>query len=81
MLITVGMFWTAFRFFPDLCASCCLPSSTTGFRTVILTLSALGQFTPPLAVNLMVSCQTAHVRMEETVLWWMLGAMFWYWLQ
>ena len=33
---------------------------------VILTLKvALGQFTPPLAVNLMVSCRIAGVRMEE----------------
>ena len=37
---------------------------------VILTLKvALGQFTPPLAVNLMVSCRIANVRMEETVRW------------
>lgn len=37
---------------------------------VILTLKvALGQFTPPLAVNLMVSCRIAGVRMEETVRW------------
>ncbi|MFZ2294470.1 MAG: TRAP transporter large permease subunit, partial [Polaromonas sp.] len=46
---------------------------------VILTLKvALGQFTPPLAVNLMVSCRIANVRMEETVRWvvWMLAAMF-----
>ena len=46
---------------------------------VILTLKvALGQFTPPLAVNLMVSCRIANVRMEETVRWvgWMLFAMF-----
>ena len=46
---------------------------------VILTLKvALGQFTPPLAVNLMVSCKIANVRMEETVRWvvWLLGAMF-----
>jgi tripartite ATP-independent transporter DctM subunit len=46
---------------------------------VILTLKvALGQFTPPLAVNLMVSCRIAGVRMEETVRWvgWMLLAMF-----
>ena len=35
---------------------------------------ALGQFTPPLAVNLMVSCRIAGVRMESTVRWvgWML---------
>lgn len=46
---------------------------------VLLTLKvALGQFTPPLAVNLMVSCRIAGVRMEETVRWvgWMLVAMF-----
>ena len=46
---------------------------------VILTLKvALGQFTPPLAVNLMVSCRIARVRMEDTVRWvgWMLFAMF-----
>ncbi|QET02066.1 MULTISPECIES: TRAP transporter large permease [Cupriavidus] len=46
---------------------------------VVLTLKvALGQFTPPLAVNLMVSCRIARVRMEETVPWviWLLAAMF-----
>jgi len=46
---------------------------------VLLTLKvALGQFTPPLAVNLMVSCRIANVRMEETVRWvgWLLFAMF-----
>ena len=37
---------------------------------VLLTLKvALGQFTPPLAVNLMVSCRIANVRMEQTVRW------------
>jgi tripartite ATP-independent transporter DctM subunit len=37
---------------------------------VLLTLKvALGQFTPPLAVNLMVSCRIAGVRMESTVRW------------
>jgi len=46
---------------------------------VILTLKvALGQFTPPLAVNLMVSCKIAGVGMEATVRWvvWLLAAMF-----
>lgn len=46
---------------------------------VLLTLKvALGQFTPPLAVNLMVSCRIAGVRMDETVRWvgWLLAAMF-----
>lgn len=45
---------------------------------VILTLKvALGQFTPPLAVNLMVSCRIAKVPMESTVRWvgWMLFSM------
>lgn len=42
---------------------------------VLLTMKiALGQFTPPMAVNLMVSCRLAGVRMEETVRWigWLL---------
>jgi len=46
--------------------------------SLILTLMvALGQFTPPLAVNLMVSCRIAKVPMESTVRWvlWLLGAM------
>lgn len=46
---------------------------------VILTLKvALGQFTPPLAVNLMVSCRIARVPMESTIPWvlWLLAAMF-----
>jgi C4-dicarboxylate transporter, DctM subunit len=46
---------------------------------VILTLKvSLGQFTPPLAVNLMVSCRIAKVPMEDTVRWvgWMLVSMF-----
>ncbi|MFV0680857.1 TRAP transporter large permease [Ottowia sp.] len=37
---------------------------------VLLTLMvAMGQFTPPLAVNLMVSCRIAGVSMEHTVRW------------
>ena len=46
---------------------------------VILTLKvALGQFTPPLAVNLMVACKIAGVKMEETIPWviWLLGTFF-----
>src|SRR5690606_16427566 len=46
---------------------------------VILTLMvAVGQFTPPLAVNLMVSCRIAKVPMESTVQWvmWLLMSMF-----
>jgi len=37
---------------------------------VLLTLMvAMGQFTPPMAVNLMVSCRIAGVSMETTVRW------------
>ena len=37
---------------------------------VLLTMTiAIGQFTPPMAVNLMVACRLAGVRMEQTVPW------------
>lgn len=45
---------------------------------VILTMNmAIGQFTPPMAINLMVTCRIAGIRIEETVPWvlWMVGAM------
>ena len=45
---------------------------------VVLTLNvAVGQFTPPMAVNLMVSSRIANVRMEETTRWvlWLVAAM------
>jgi tripartite ATP-independent transporter DctM subunit len=39
---------------------------------------ALGQFTPPMAVNLMVSCRLTGAPMESTIRWvaWLLLAMF-----
>jgi len=39
---------------------------------------ALGQFTPPMAVNLMVSCRISGASMESTVRWdiWLLLSMF-----
>jgi len=39
---------------------------------------ALGQFTPPMAVNLMVSCRLTGAPMESTIRWviWMLLSMF-----
>jgi len=39
---------------------------------------ALGQFTPPMAVNLMVSCRISGASMESTVRWdiWLLFSMF-----
>lgn len=37
---------------------------------VLLTMKiAIGQFTPPMAVNLMVACRLAHVRIDETIPW------------
>ncbi|AIB15343.1 C4-dicarboxylate ABC transporter (plasmid) [Azospirillum argentinense] len=46
---------------------------------VILTMKlAIGQFTPPMAVNLMVTCKIAGTTMEATVRWvgWLILAMF-----
>jgi TRAP-type C4-dicarboxylate transport system permease large subunit len=45
---------------------------------VVMTMNlAIGQFTPPLAVNLMVTGAIANVPMEATVRWvaWLVGAM------
>lgn len=46
------------------------------FGVILTVMVAIGQFTPPIAVNLMVSCKIADVRMEQTVRWvmWMLLA-------
>lgn len=48
------------------------------FGVILTIMVALGQFTPPLAVNLMVSCRIAMVPMEGTVRWvlWLLLSMF-----
>jgi len=47
------------------------------FGVIITLMVAVGQFTPPLAVNLMVSCRIAGVRIEQTLPWvvWMLLSM------
>ncbi|MDB5842489.1 MAG: dicarboxylate transporter, DctM subunit [Herminiimonas sp.] len=45
---------------------------------IIMTMNmAIGQFTPPMAVNLMVTTRIAGISMESTVRWalWMVGAM------
>lgn len=45
---------------------------------IIMTMNmAIGQFTPPMAVNLMVTTRVAGITMESTVRWalWMVGAM------
>nr|WP_315207071.1 TRAP transporter large permease [uncultured Albidiferax sp.] len=83
MLVTVGMFLDGVSIFlifvPLLLPIANFYHWDLVWFGVILTLKvALGQFTPPLAVNLMVSCRIAKVRMEETVPWvgWMLFSMF-----
>ncbi len=47
------------------------------FGVLLTMMVALGQFTPPIAVNLMVSCRIAGVRIEETFRWvfWFLAAL------
>jgi C4-dicarboxylate transporter DctM subunit len=49
----------------------------TWFGVVMTMNLAIGQFTPPMAVNLMVTCRIAGVTMESTVPWvlWMVAAM------
>jgi TRAP-type C4-dicarboxylate transport system permease large subunit len=49
----------------------------TWFGVVLTMMIAIGQFTPPMAVNLMVSCRIAGVSMESTVPWviWLVLAM------
>jgi len=52
--------------------------NTVWFGVLLTLLVALGQFTPPMAVNLMVSCRIAKVGMDETVRWvrWLVLSMF-----
>ena len=47
------------------------------FGVLLIYMVAIGQFTPPLAVNLMVSARMAGVRIEQTVPWvvWFVFAM------
>ena len=47
------------------------------FGILMTMMVAIGQFTPPMAVNLMVSCKMAKVSMEETFswVWWLVGTM------
>ncbi len=45
---------------------------------VIMTMNmAIGQFTPPMAINLMVTCRIASIAMEDTVPWvlWLVASM------
>ena len=83
LLITVGMFLDGISIFLIFVPLLLPIMQHYGWDPVwfgvILTLKvALGQFTPPLAVNLMVSCRIANVNMESTIRWVlpMLAAMF-----
>jgi len=82
LLVTVGMFLDGVSIFlifvPLLLPIMAYYKWDPVWFGVILTLKvALGQFTPPLAVNLMVSCRIAKVPMESTIRWvgWMLVSM------
>jgi tripartite ATP-independent transporter DctM subunit len=46
------------------------------FGVVITMMVAIGQITPPMAVNLLVACRLAGVRIEQTIPWvtWLVGA-------
>ncbi len=47
------------------------------FGIILAMNMAIGQFTPPMAINLMVTCRIAGIRIEDTVSWvlWLVGAM------
>jgi len=79
LLIFVGMFLDGISIFlifvPILMPIALFYQWNLVWFGVLLTLMvAVGQFTPPLAVNLMVSCRIAQVSMEQTVRWvsWLL---------
>ncbi len=82
MLICVGMFLDGISIFL-IFTPLLLPIANfyhwdlVWFGVLLTLMVALGQFTPPMAVNLMVSCRIARVSMEETVRWviWLLAAV------
>ncbi len=83
MLIVVGMFLDGVSTFLILLPLLMPIASRFNWDPVwfgiLLTMKiAIGQFTPPMAVNLMVSCRIAGVPMEATLRWvmWLIGAMF-----
>jgi tripartite ATP-independent transporter DctM subunit len=82
-LIVIGMFLDGVSTFLILVPILLPIANTYGWDLVwfgvILTMKiAIGQFTPPLAVNLMVSCKIANTTMEATIPWvfWLIIAMF-----
>lgn len=82
-LIVVGMFLDGISIFLIFCPILVPVAQTfhwdlVWFGVIMTYVIALGQFTPPMAVNLMVSCRLTGARMEDTVRWvvWLLLAMF-----
>ncbi len=82
-LVVVGMFLDGISIFLIFCPL--FVPIAQGFNWdsvwfgVLMTYNiALGQFTPPMAVNLMVSCRLSGASMEETIRWdiWFLLFMF-----
>ncbi len=81
-LILVGMFLDGISIFLILLPVLLPIAATfqwdlTWFGVVLTMMIAIGQFTPPMAVNLMVSCRIAGVSMESTIPWvsWLVLAM------
>nr|WP_255575299.1 TRAP transporter large permease [Caldovatus aquaticus] len=82
LLVVVGMFLDGISIYLILLPVLVPIANAFGWDLVwfgvILTMKiAIGQVTPPMAVNLMVSCRIAGVSMESTIPWvgWLVGAM------
>ena len=82
LLLAAGMFLDAISIFLILLPLLVPIAIAMGWDLVwfgvMMTINlAIGQFTPPMAVNLMVSSRIAGVRMEDTTHWvlWLVGAM------
>lgn len=82
LLLVAGMFLDAisvyFIFLPLLVPIALAFGWDLVWFGIIMTMNlAIGQFTPPLAVNLMVTCRLADIPIETTVPWvlWMVAAM------
>jgi C4-dicarboxylate transporter DctM subunit len=82
LLLVTGMFLDAisiyFIFLPLLLPIAAAYGWDPLWLGILITMNlAIGQFTPPMAVNLMVTSRLAGVQMEATVPWvaWMVAAM------
>jgi len=81
-LIIMGMFLDGISIFLIFCPILIPVAQNFGwdlvwFGVLMTYVIAIGQFSPPMAVNLMVSCRLTGARMEDTVRWviWLLLAM------